>query len=143
MTADQLRLAETIVYQAASAIQRARLFNQVRARSRQLESLSRMEADLSLATTEDEILMALAGGPPWGRPPALALTYLSPGADDVLRAEPAGLVHGGAVQAVAKATPRPVASIPLSPLWIEKRREMLIIEDAATDPRLDLSLIHI
>ena len=41
------------------------------------------------------------------------------------------------VQAVAKATPRPVASIPLSPLWIEKRREMLIIEDAATDPRLD------
>ena len=137
MTDDQLRLAETIVYQAASAIQRARLFNQVRARSRQLESLSRMEADLSLATTEEEILLALAGGPPWGQLPALELTYLSPGADDVLRAEPAGLVRGGAVQAMAKAAPRTVASIPLSPLWIEKRREMLIIEDAATDPRLD------
>lgn len=137
LTEDQLRLAETIVYQAASAIQRARLFNQVRARSRQLESLSRMEADLSLATTEDEILLALAGGPPWGERPSLELIYLTPGDGDALLAERAGLVRDGAAQAVADDPPQPVDSLPLSPLWIEKRREMLIIEDAATDPRLD------
>ena len=139
LTDDQLRLAETIVFQAASAIQRARLFNQVRARSRQLESLSRMEADLSLATTEDEILLALAGGPPWGERPALELTYLSPGPDEALLAECAGHVRDGATVALedSAAQPVPVATMPLSPFWIENRREMLVVEDVATDPRLD------
>ncbi len=139
LTDDQLRLAETIVFQAASAIQRARLFNQVRARSRQLESLSRMEADLSLATTEDEILLALAGGPPWGERPGLELTYLSPGPDEALLAECAGHVRDGATVALegSAAQPVPVTTMPLSPFWIENRREMLVVEDVATDPRLD------
>ena len=137
LTDDQLRLAETIVYQAASTIQRARLFNEVRARSRQLESLSRMEADLSLATTEEEILLALAGGPPWNEPPALELVYLTTRAvDGALLAEVVGRVAGGAAGR-PPGGPQPLSALPLSALWLERPRELLVVEDAAADPRLE------
>ena len=137
LTNDQLRLAETIVYQAASTIQRARLFNEVRARSRQLESLSRIEAGLSLATTEEEILLALAGGPPWSEPPVLELAYLMTRAvDGALLAEAVSRVEGEAVGR-PPGGPQTLSALPLSALWLERPRELLVVEDATADPRLD------
>jgi signal transduction histidine kinase len=138
LTDDQLRLAETIVYQAAAAVSRARLFNQVRDRSRQLESLSRVEADLSLAATEEEILSALARGVPWSDPPDLELTYLSTRAGDgALLVENVCAVRGGVASRPMEQTTYPLRALPLSALWLDKARELLIVENIAADPRLD------
>jgi len=67
----------SIASQVAVALSNQQLSEQARARARQLELLSRMEADLSLASTEDEILLALANDAPWEDEPALDLVYLS------------------------------------------------------------------
>lgn len=137
LTADQLRLAETIVYQAASAIQRARLLDQIRARSRQLESLSRVEADLSLATTEEDILLGLIRGPFWSQSPALDLFYLSAPAADILQAECTGRARDGRAERPAPDQVSPLWVMSLAPLWRDRPRELLVIEDTSADSRLD------
>ncbi len=157
LTDEQLRLAETIVYQGASAIQRTQLFEQARDRSRQLERLSRIEADLSLATTEDEILYPLATdlfagareassspgtlnleyGTSSG--PSMSLTYLSTrGSDGALLAECVSSwppAEGGAIRRPAAVTP--LRDLPLSELWLDRPRDLLTIQDSRSDPRLD------
>lgn len=137
LTADQLRLAETIVYQAASAIQRARLLDQIRARSRQLESLSRVEADLSLATTEEDILLGLIRGPFWSQSPALDLFYLSAPAADILQAECVGRAGDDRAERPAPDQGSPLWVMSLAPLWRDRPRELLVIEDTSADSRLD------
>jgi signal transduction histidine kinase len=150
LTLDQLRLAETIVYQAASAVQRAKLFNQTEdARraaeqlSQQLEHLSRIEANLSLASTEDEMLRAVAVGPPWGDgpgegsadKPAFDLSYISTRLEDgALLIESVGRLNHEDYQVGGEHLLR---ALPLSPLWLDNPREILVIQDAENDPRLD------
>ena len=140
LTADQLRLAETIVYQAASAIQRARLLDEIRARSRQLEGLSRIEADLSLATTEEDILMGPARGPLWNVTPTLDLIYLSAATlGDDFQVEHVGRVRHGQAEPPSPDGSSPLWATALSALWRGSPRELFIIEDATSDPRLDES----
>lgn len=55
----QLKLAETIVYQATTAIEKARLFEQTQQRARQLEQLAIIEAALSQATDETTLVAAI------------------------------------------------------------------------------------
>ena len=124
--------------QLAVAVSNQQLYEQARARARQLETLSRMETDLSLATTEDEILLALAGGAPWGDEPALSLTYLSSRASDgALLAEPIAQLQAGRPVAPPAGGRVPLRASALSALWLDRPRDPLIIEDAAHDPRLD------
>ena len=55
----QLRLAVTIVYQAATAVQRARLFNETEQARRDAEHLYALSAALNAAQDLDEILGAV------------------------------------------------------------------------------------
>ena len=59
LTEDQLRLAETIVYQAATAVQRARLFNETEQARRDAERLYALSAALNAAQDLDAILGAV------------------------------------------------------------------------------------
>lgn len=131
------QLYRSMASQLAVALLNQQLYDQARARAQQLETLSRMEADLSLAATEDEILLALAGEAPWGDEPALDLVYLSSRASDgALLAEPISRrQRGNVVPPLSGSTL--LRGQPVSALWLNRPRDILIIEDAGRDPRLD------
>jgi len=132
------QLYRSMASQLAVALSNQQLFEQARARARQLEVLSRMEADLSLATTEDEILLALAGVAPWGDSATLDLTYLSTRASDgALLAEPVSRRQNGAAANLPANSSVLLRALPLSELWLDRPREVLTITDAERDPRLD------
>ena len=135
------QLYRSMASQLAVALSNQQLYEQAHARARQLEVLSRMEADMSLATTEDEILLALANGAPWGDGAMLDLTYLSSRASDgALLAEPVSQRHNGAtVNRPANSTVL-LRALPLSSLWLDRPREVLMIADATRDPRLDQAM---
>ena len=134
------RLYQSMAAQLAVTLSNQQLFEQVRARSRQLERLSRVEADLSLASTEDEILLAMAGGlpaPDDDNLPTLELTYLTTRVSDgALLAEPVSRRRGESISRppAAGALLRDLAT---SDLWLDRPRDLLVIEDALNDPRLD------
>ena len=131
------QLYRAMATQLAVALSGHQLFEQVRNRSRQLERLSRIEADLSLATTEDEILLAVASGTNWEGAPSFDLTYLSTrSSDGALMAEPVSHWRDGRTTSVA-GTSTLLRSLPLSPLWLDHPRVPLLIEDAESDPRLN------
>jgi signal transduction histidine kinase len=135
------QLYRSMASQLAVALSNQQLYEQARARARQLEVLSRMEADMSLATTEDEILLALANGAPWGDGAMLDLTYLSSRASDgALLAEPVSRRHNGATVSRPANSSVLLRALPLSSLWLDQPREVLIIADAARDPRLDQTM---
>ena len=131
------RIYRSMATQLGVTLSNQQLLDEVRTRSRQLEILSRVEAELSLATTEDEILSALAGGLPWSEPPSLELAYLSPLPDGTLRAETVARAGGNAEPPAPDASPTPLSALPLSGLWLGKPRELLVIESALRDTRLD------
>ena len=124
--------------QVAVALSNQQLSEQARARARQLELLSRMEADLSLASTEDEILLALANDAPWEDEPALDLVYLSSRpSDGALLAQPISRLAHGHLAAVPADSGIPLRALPTSALWLEQPRDPFVIADTETDPRLD------
>ncbi|HQF70839.1 MAG TPA: GAF domain-containing protein, partial [Promineifilum sp.] len=132
------QLYTSMASQVAVALSNQQLFEQARARARQLEMLSRMEADLSLASTEDEILLALANGAPWSGEPTLELIYLSSRpSDGALLAEPISRLERGHLIAVPADSSIPLRALPTNALWLDLPRDPLIIADAETDPRLD------
>ena len=59
LTPDEVRLAETIVLQASTAIQNARLFLQTQRILAETEALYQASAELNAAQTYDQILEAL------------------------------------------------------------------------------------
>ena len=135
-TPHDLRIFRSMATQLAVTLSNQQLVEEVRARSRHLEILSRIEAELSLATTEEEILAALAGGLPWSDPPSLELAYLSTLPDGQLQVELAGRAAG----TTPNNHPVPLSALPLSGLWLDKPRELLVIESAWRDSRLDKAM---
>ncbi len=131
------RIFRAMATQLAVALSNQQLLEEVRDQSRRLEILSRVEAELSLATTESEILTALAEGLPWSALPALELIYLSPLPDGTLQGEIVGRAGAGAENPAPGDEPRPLSALPLSALWFDKPRELLIVESAWGDDRLD------
>ncbi len=132
------QLYRAVATQLAVALSGQQLFEQVRTRSRQLERLSRIEADLSLATTEHEILLAIAAGTHWDAEPGFELSYLSTRpSDGALLAEPVSRRQDGARAPVVSGSSVLLRALPISALWLDQPRELLVIEDAERDPRLD------
>lgn len=130
------RLFRTAATQLAVAFSNQQLFDQERVRAAQLESLARIETGLSVATTEDEIVLALAHGAVWPRLQTLTLGYLSTRASDgTLLAEVVSRYQAGNVVPVSS-TPVPLRVLPLSTLWLDSPRDALIIEDSEADARV-------
>ena len=135
-----LQILRSMATQLAVTLSSQQLFDEVRARSRQMESLSAIEADLSLAMTEDEILLALIGGSLWSEPPELALAFLSSKADGTLRAEPASRVREGRVGRPGEGETQPIGMLSLGALWVSRPRDLLIIENVELDTRLNAGM---
>ncbi len=135
-----VRIFRSMATQLAVTLSNQQLFDQERARSRQMESLSAIETDLSLATTEDEILLALAGGTLWSEPPELALAYLSSMADGKLRAEPVSRTREGRVARLDEGEAQPIGMLSLGTLWMTRPRDLLIIENVELDNRLNAGM---
>ncbi len=130
------RIFHSVATQVAVTLSNQQLVEQVRGRSWQLDMLSRIEAALSLATTEDEIVAALARSSLWSEPPEMELLYLTPGSDGALVAEAVSAWRNGAIQPPAAPQPRPLAALPMSELWLADSREITIIENSRRDVRL-------
>ena len=76
VAADSLKLAETIVYQTATAIQNARLFEQIQATLAETEMLYSYSSQLNTATSLDAVLdSAAAAGFQVGATDAVLLVY--------------------------------------------------------------------
>lgn len=131
------RIFRSMATQLAVTLSNQSLVEEVRTRSRQLESLSRIEAALSLATTEDEIVQTLIQGPLWSSIPEIELAYLSSLRDGELRARVVSRARDGQVGNVIDDLQRPLEMPLLAGLWHDKPRELLSIESALRDNRLD------
>ena len=130
------RIFRSMATQLAVTLSNQQLVEAVRMRSRQLEILSRIEAALSLATTEDEILSVMTEGMPWNVLPEIELVYLSPSPGGGLVAEIASRTQDGHAGRPEDSLSIPLDSQPLSGLWLDKPRDLLVIESSKRDTRL-------
>lgn len=136
VTDDMNRLAETIIFQAAAAIQNARLFSQTEAALQEVQTLFGISAQLNAATTLAEAIAAAAA-------PALASGALS-GALFKFELDAAG--EPDMVELVATTTPTPVIPVgtrfrleemPFAQLRLAVGDGVLLVEDVVQDERLD------
>ena len=139
-TDHDLQILRSMATQLAVTLSNQQLLDQVRARSRQMESLSAIEGDLSLATTELGILKAIVEGSFWSEPPEPSLAYLSSKADGTLRAEPVGQIRGEQPSEKAEGEAQPIGMLSLGTLWITQPRDLLIIENVELDTRLNAGM---
>ena len=135
------QLYKSIATQLAVTLSNQQLVEQIRVRSRQLERLSRIEADLSLATTADELLLAVVGGVFWDSQASFQLTYLSTRpSDGALLTELVSQRQDGTAGAIVGGSSILLRAMPTSALWLDHPRELLVVEDAERDARLDAAM---
>lgn len=108
-----------------------------------LEKLTQIQVDLSQATTEEEMLTAIAANLDPGRPDRLILQYLETDAyDQPTVAETVAVWDSGAIRPADPDLHQryPVQQFSLAKLWLAEPDEILIIADVSADPRLDDNL---
>ncbi|MBE7530345.1 MAG: GAF domain-containing protein [Ardenticatenaceae bacterium] len=136
ITPDMQRLAETIIFQAAAAIQNARLFNQTETALQEVQTLFAISARLNAATTLDEAIAAAAA-------PALAAGAVS-GALFKFELDASG--EPKMVELVATTAPDPVLPVgfrfsldemPSARLRLVSGEGVLLVEDLAKNEELD------
>ncbi|HUM68619.1 MAG TPA: GAF domain-containing protein, partial [Chloroflexota bacterium] len=136
MTDDKKRLAETIIFQAAAAIQNAHLFSPTEAALQEVRSLFDISARLNAATSLDEVVAAAAA-------PALPAGAVS-GALFKFELDESG--EPKMVELVASTAPAPVLPIgsrfnldemPSARLRLASGEGVLLVEDLAQDTELD------
>jgi PAS domain S-box-containing protein len=138
ITDDMRRLAETIIFQAAAAIQNARLFSQTEAALQEVQTLFDISARLNAATTLTEAVMAASA-------PALAVGALS---GTLFKFELDAAGEPAMVELVATTAPAPIipigtrfdlAQMPSAQLRLATGEGVLLVEDVTTEERLDLA----
>lgn len=131
---DTLQLAETIVYQAAVAIQNARLFEQSQAALAETETLYAYTSQLNTATNLDAVLdSAAAPGFQVGAVDALLFVYDRDTSGQAqfgqfLASSPRNVVPLGQKFALREQ--------PFSRYWPSDGKNVLLVGDVADDPRL-------
>lgn len=136
ITADMQRLAETIIFQAAAAIQNARLFSQTEAALQEVQTLFAISARLNAATTLDEAIAAAAA-------PALAAGAVS---GTLFKFELGATGEPDMVELVATTAPNPVLPVgsrfhldemPSARLRLASGEGVLLVEDLTQNEELD------
>lgn len=128
-----------LMAQVGVALHSQLLLRDTRRRSEQLEKLSRIEAGLSAANTEDDIVAAVVGPLALSEHTQVTLSYL-----DMADSDDAYLIK--LVSAwrndtffplqVAASPAQPLANDPLAVLWMQQMDEIFLLMDAATDARV-------
>lgn len=133
--ANSLQLAETIVYQAATAVQNARLFEQTQSALAETELLYACSTQLNEATNLDAVLKAAVS-------PALSIGAKSA---SLLVLDQGGRSNAelGTIVAATAEVPHPIntqyrlpAEFPLSQLWTFNLKNVLFVSDVDSDSRL-------
>jgi GAF domain-containing protein len=139
----EVRRLMVLAGQAAVAVQNLRNIALTEARAAQLEQLARLESALSRATTEEEIVEALAHNLESDRPDRLILQYLTTDEQDQpLYAETVAVWEEGAIRDDDPDLHQryPIEQFSLSTLWLEAPDEILLISDVQSDPRIEEEL---
>ncbi len=134
------RLYQSLAGQAAVVVDNRLLFEQTRKRAAQLERLSEIEAALSRASSEAEILAAIALFADAPHNVRITLNYLEADASGKpVSSRVAARWQNGAVvtQATSQGEPVQVAELPAASLWLNAPDSVLFIEDLLTDPRIN------
>ncbi len=135
----ETRLLSTIAPSVGIAIQNARLLEQARQRAAYLTTLSQIQAAISQARTEDDIVLAFVRGFDSSSIRSLTLAYLEPDADDnpytaysvavwldgVLRPDDPFLYRRYDTRSLA-----------LAKIWKDHPDEVVLVSDLQTDPRV-------
>jgi PAS domain S-box-containing protein len=132
-----MRLYTTLAAQAAVTIDGLLLLQQTQARAEQLNLQATIEAQLSRAVNEIDILHALVDHLP--DTPAATLSYIEVdevGQPKLLRSL-AAYVDGEVAAYDQNIPPLDLSDVPISKLWIDEPQTALIIEDIHADPRVD------
>lgn len=136
LTDDMKRLAETIIFQAAAAIQNARLFSQTEAALQEVQTLFGISARLNAATTLNEAVAAASA-------PALAAGALS-GALFKFELDANG--EPAMVELVATTIANPIIPVgtrfsleemPSAQFRLATGEGLMLVSDVTTDDRLD------
>ena len=133
--ADSLQLAETIVYQAATAVQNARLFEQTQAALAETELLYTCSTQLNEAANLDAVLKAAVSSALSIGAKSASLLVLDQGGQSNAEL--------GTIVAATAETPHPVNTqyrlpdeFPLSQLWTFNLKDVLFVSDVDSDSRL-------
>lgn len=131
-------LARTV----ASVVASRRAYLDEEATRLRAETLSRINAALAQATTEREILSAVATYISGQNPQRIILSYLTTNEQGrPFEAANVGIWENGALKLDSEhVTLKVPLNDPISKLWIEGTEEVLFVEDFSTDPRADDSL---
>ncbi len=108
-----------------------------------LKKLTQIQAALSQATNEEEMLTAIVANLDPGRPDRLILQYLETDQDDQPTvAETVAVWDSGAIRPSDPDLQQryPVDQFSLSKFWLAEPNDILVVTDVATDPRLDDNL---
>ena len=108
-----------------------------------LEKLTQIQAALSRATNEEEMLTAIAVNLDSSQPDRLILQYLETDPDDQpTAAETVAVWDSGAIRPADPDLQQryPVDQFSLSKFWLAEPDEILVISDVSADPRLDDNL---
>jgi PAS domain S-box-containing protein len=138
LTANQIRLVETIIYQASIAVDNARLFEQTEQALKEVRTLYDVSIQLNAARTLPEALLALSQ-------PAMDNGASASGMF-TFELDEQGQPQWGVVAAAWQRTgppPIPVSTrfhlpdFPTARLWLENPNKVVFFEDMFTDERVD------
>lgn len=136
------RLAENIIFQASTAIQNTRLFNQVQEALAETETLYNVSSQLNAATSPQEIIDAIARPMLATGEGSAGLFLVETDADE--NPEWAELIAATARERhetqLSVGTRIYLPEFPLSRVWQEYQDVNLFISDAETDERVDPAL---
>lgn len=136
VTEDALRLAETIVLQAATAIQNARLFAKTEEALAEVQALFNVSAQLNAATTLTEVVLAASAPGLADGAYVASLFKFEPGESGAPEwAELVSSTQAGSVMPLGMRLHIP--SLPFGHLWLSADENVLLMEDIAHDDRLD------
>ena len=130
------RLYRSLASQAAVVVDNRLLFEQTQKRATQLEKLSEIEAALSRASSEAEILAALSLFADSPHNVKITLHHLEADASGKpVASRVAAGWQNGAIASQGEAVE--VADLPAASLWLNTPDSVLFIEDLLTDPRIN------
>lgn len=130
------RLYHSIAGQASVVVDNRQLLIATQTRAAQLDKLSRIETALSIADTDEEILLAVLSS--CNTPYRVSLLYIETDRyDNPLYIIAKQLWQEGEFVPHSPAINRRLPLPPAAQLWIENPTEVFIVEDAEQDGRLD------
>lgn len=133
---EMVRLAETIIFQAAAAIQNARLFAQTEAALAEVRTLFDISARLNAATNFDEVIQAaFAPGAQAGAAAGSLFKFELDGDGRVSWAEVVANTSENPVMPVGTRLHLP--DLPFAALWLESQEGALLVGDVEQDERID------